>query len=71
MPRKIRDLIRDLRRAGFELLKDRGKGDHQIWQHPDHENARVGLDGKPGSDAKPYQEDDLKKALDIIQRAGK
>ncbi|MFN8541095.1 MAG: type II toxin-antitoxin system HicA family toxin [Thermomicrobiales bacterium] len=52
MPRKIRQLKSDLRRAGFVELKDRGKGDHSKWQHPDVPAAIVGLDGQDGDDAK-------------------
>jgi len=32
MPRKIRDLLKDLRKAGFEL--DRQKGSHRQFKHP-------------------------------------
>jgi len=31
MPRKIRDLLKDLRKAGFEL--DRQKGSHRQFVH--------------------------------------
>jgi hypothetical protein len=56
MVRKIRNLIRDLKDAGFVLLSDRGAGDHQLWRHPET-NTTVGLDGKDRDDAKPYQEE--------------
>ena len=32
MPRKLRELRADLRRAGFHNRG--GKGDHQNWEHP-------------------------------------
>jgi predicted RNA binding protein YcfA (HicA-like mRNA interferase family) len=52
MPRKIRELISDLRRAGF---RDRGgKGIHRNFEHP--HGQRVTISGNPGDDAKPYQE---------------
>ncbi|MBA3415976.1 MAG: type II toxin-antitoxin system HicA family toxin, partial [Chloroflexia bacterium] len=35
MPRKIRQLESDLRRAGFVERTDRGKGSHRVWTHPD------------------------------------
>lgn len=70
MPRKIRDLIRDLRDAGFELDPKRGKGDHQVWEHPRVVGARVVLDGKGSDDAKPYQEKQVKTELAKIRRAG-
>jgi predicted RNA binding protein YcfA (HicA-like mRNA interferase family) len=59
MPRKIRQLIRDLQRAGFV---DRGeKGAHRNFRH---ENAvNVTLSGKPGDDAMPYQERAVKEAI--------
>jgi predicted RNA binding protein YcfA (HicA-like mRNA interferase family) len=31
--RKLRDLERELREAGFEPLAHRGKGSHTIWLH--------------------------------------
>jgi predicted RNA binding protein YcfA (HicA-like mRNA interferase family)/predicted RNase H-like HicB family nuclease len=52
MPRKIRELIRDLEQAGF--VNRGGRGDHRNFQHP--HGIRVGLSGNPGEDAKPYQE---------------
>ena len=59
MPRKIRDLIRDLKSAGFE---DRGgKGSHRNLKHP--AGVRITISGNPGSDAKPYQEHAVRKAL--------
>ena len=59
MPRKIRELISDLKRAGF---KDRGgKGSHRNFLHD--KGTRVTLSGNPGDDAKPYQEKDIKAAI--------
>ena len=53
MPRKIRELIRDLLRAGFE---DRGgKGSHRNFVHP-RVGKPVTLSGHEGDDAKRYQE---------------
>jgi predicted RNA binding protein YcfA (HicA-like mRNA interferase family) len=49
MPRKIRELIRDLERAGFT---DRGgKGNHRNFVHPKVARALT-LAGNPGDDAK-------------------
>lgn len=64
MPRKIRDLIRDLQQAGFE---DRGgKGSHRNFAHP--KLARpITITGKAGDDAKPYQEKAVKKAISESQ----
>ncbi len=58
MPRKIRQLIADLERAGF--MNRGGKGSHRNFIHP--KGLRVLLSGNPGDDAKHYQERDVKKA---------
>jgi predicted RNA binding protein YcfA (HicA-like mRNA interferase family) len=62
MPRKIRELIRDLEKAGF--VNRGGKG-HRNFEHP--RGLRVTLSGKPGSDAKPYQEREVKQAIQETQ----
>lgn len=59
MPRKIRELIRDLTRAGF--IDRGGKGSHRRFQHPT--GARVTLSGNSGDDAKAYQELDVARAI--------
>ena len=61
MPRKIRELIADLQAVGFS---DRGgKGSHRNYVHP--EVARpVTISGKPGEDAKQYQERAVKRAIE-------
>jgi predicted RNA binding protein YcfA (HicA-like mRNA interferase family) len=60
VPRKIRQLIADLGKAGFA---DRGgKGSHRNFLHP--KGIRITISGKPGADAKPYQEKDVKKAIE-------
>lgn len=59
MPKKIRELIRTLKRAGFE---DRGgKGSHRNFSHPN--GAKLTLSGNPSEDAKRYQERDVERAL--------
>ncbi|AFM12112.1 type II toxin-antitoxin system HicA family toxin [Turneriella parva] len=64
MPRKIRELIADLERAGF---KDRGgKGSHRNFTHPAMQQI-VTISGKNGDDALPYQEKAVKKALDLTK----
>jgi predicted RNA binding protein YcfA (HicA-like mRNA interferase family) len=60
MPRKIRELIHDLERAGF--LDRGGKGGHRNFLHPRLRRA-VTLSGKMGDDAKPYQEKAVKAAV--------
>lgn len=59
MPRKLRELIRDLKRAGF--VRSGGKGSHQKYKHP--EGIKVTLSGNPGDDAKAYQELDVTRAI--------
>jgi predicted RNA binding protein YcfA (HicA-like mRNA interferase family) len=59
MPRKVRDLIGDLTKAGF--VDRGGKGSHRNLKHPS--GAKITVSGSLGDDAKPYQERDVKKAL--------
>jgi predicted RNA binding protein YcfA (HicA-like mRNA interferase family) len=59
MPPKVRDLERELRRAGF--VPASGKGSHRKYKHPS--GAQVTLSGQGGADAKPYQEDNVRNAL--------
>ena len=51
MPKKIRELIRELEAAGF--LDRGGKGSHRNFLHP--MGVALTLSGQPGDDAKPYQ----------------
>ena len=59
MARKIRQLIRDLERAGF--VNRGGRGSHRNFQHP--AGVRVTISGKEGDDAKPYQEREVEQAI--------
>jgi predicted RNA binding protein YcfA (HicA-like mRNA interferase family) len=65
MPRKIRELIRDLEHAGF--VNRGGKGSHRKFSHPSVEKSVV-LAGKEGDDAKSYQERDVKRAIEESKR---
>ncbi|MBC8255906.1 MAG: type II toxin-antitoxin system HicA family toxin [Candidatus Marinimicrobia bacterium] len=59
MPRKIRQLIQDLKSAGF---KDRGgKGSHRNFKHKN--GVVLTISGQLGSDAKPYQEKLIKSKI--------
>jgi predicted RNA binding protein YcfA (HicA-like mRNA interferase family) len=60
MPRKIRELIQDLRAAGF--VDRGGRGDHRNFVHPKVAKP-VGLSGNPGDDARHYQEKAVKAAI--------
>lgn len=59
MPGKIRELIRDLKKAGF--VDRGGKGSHRNYTHP--QGAKITLSGKSSHDAKRYQERDVEKAI--------
>lgn len=59
MPRKVRELIHDLERAGF--VNRRGKGSHRNFMHP--RGVRITISGHPGEDALRYQERDAARAL--------
>ncbi len=60
MPRKIRELKEQLRRAGF--IQRSGRGSHSVWRHP-RLNGVVVISGGEGDDAKPYQERDVRRVL--------
>ena len=55
MPRKIRQLIKDLENAGF--LDRGGKGSHRNFIHP--KGIAITISGKLGDDAKQYQEKEV------------
>ncbi|MCU0783278.1 MAG: type II toxin-antitoxin system HicA family toxin [Verrucomicrobia bacterium] len=63
MPRKVRQLIADLEKAGF--LNRGGKGSHRNFTHP--KGLRVTMSGGAGEDAKHYQERDLRRALVAVK----
>lgn len=52
MPPKVRELIGDLKRAGF--VDRGGKGSHRNFVHPKVTKPVV-ISGNPGDDAKHYQ----------------
>ena len=59
MPRKIRELLSELQKAGF---KNRGgKGSHRNLEH--HAGVRITISGNPGDDAKLYQEKEVKQKI--------
>ena len=63
MPPKIKELIKRLESAGF--INRGGKGSHRNYKHP--EGINITISGKLSGDAKPYQEKDMKKALERIK----
>jgi predicted RNA binding protein YcfA (HicA-like mRNA interferase family) len=64
MPRKIKELISDLEKAGF--VNRGGKGSHRNYEHP--RGARVTISGKLSDDAKPYQEREVKTTIKEVQQ---
>ena len=59
MPRKLRELIADLKRAGF--VDRGGKGSHRNFGHP--LGVKITLSGRSGDDAKPHQERIVRAAI--------
>ena len=55
MPRKLRELVSELIREGF--VDRGGKGSHRNFVHP--AGVRLTLSGRPGDDAKRYQEQEV------------
>jgi len=53
VPRTLRELKADLRRAGFAEAP--GRGSHTGWRHP-LLAEKLTLSGRDGDDAQPYQE---------------
>ena len=67
MPRKIRELIEDLKNVGFYEIPIGGKGSHRKFTHAKYAGA-VTISGKFGEDAKPYQERQVKQALEKVKQ---
>jgi predicted RNA binding protein YcfA (HicA-like mRNA interferase family) len=61
VPRKVRELIRDLEQAGF--LNRGGRGSHRNFVHPNVERP-VTISGKEGDDALQYQERAVRLAIE-------
>ena len=57
-------MIRDLEQAGF--VNRGGKGDHRNYEHP--KGIRVTVSGQLGDDAKPYQEKEVRRAVEESQQ---
>ncbi|MBT3229193.1 MAG: type II toxin-antitoxin system HicA family toxin [Candidatus Marinimicrobia bacterium] len=61
MPGKIRELIAELKAAGF--VDRGGKGSHRNFIHP--RGVILTLSGKSGTYAKPYQEKLVAKQIEV------
>jgi predicted RNA binding protein YcfA (HicA-like mRNA interferase family) len=59
MPPKIRELIKQLEKAGFSNRG--GKGSHRNYIHP--KGLAITISGKLGDDAKKYQEKEVKRKI--------
>jgi len=68
MPRKVRDLIRDLEQAGFREIPGAGKGSHRKFAHAKFPGA-VTISGDKNDDAKRYQEKQVKQAVEVVNEA--
>ena len=66
MPRKIRELISDLRAAGFNEIAG-GKGSHRKYSHERYPGA-ITVSGKAGDDAKRYQEKQVAQAIESLKK---
>jgi predicted RNA binding protein YcfA (HicA-like mRNA interferase family) len=66
MPRKIRELVASLERAGWVLV-DGGKGSHRKFSHA-KSSRKVILSGQLGADALHYQEKQVKQAVREVQK---
>ena len=63
MPRKIRQLKAELRKAGVYQVSQ--EGSPTKWKHPLVPTSTLSLSGHDGDDAKPYQE---KHVCDLLQQ---
>ena len=61
MPRKIKQLIKDLESAGFQGRD--GKGSHRNFEHA-ATGTNLTLSGQLGADARIYQEKDIREAIE-------
>ena len=64
MPKKIRELIERLKKAGF--VDRGGKGSHRNFRHPAGE--KITISGNPGHDAKKYQKREVKKVIREVKK---
>lgn len=65
MPPKVRELIRDLEKAGFENRG--GKGSHRNFVHP-NVSKPITVSGKLGDDARQYLIKAVKSAIEEAEK---
>lgn len=64
VPKKIREPIGDLKKAGF--VDRGGKGSHRNFVHPS--GKIVVLSGSPSKDAKRYQEKQVREGIEEVKK---
>lgn len=64
MPRKVRQLRADLKKAGF--VSRSGKGSHTFWEHPNFPDLATTISGHDGDDAEKYQEREVRRLLKAL-----
>jgi len=67
VPRKVRELVKELLDAGFAQVPGGGKGSHRKFTHAKYPGA-VTVSGADGADAKKYQEKQIKRAIEEVER---
>jgi predicted RNA binding protein YcfA (HicA-like mRNA interferase family) len=65
VPKKIRELIKDLKKAGF--VSRGGKGSHRNFEHPS--GAKFTVSGKEGDDALRYQEKGVREQIEASKKS--
>jgi predicted RNA binding protein YcfA (HicA-like mRNA interferase family) len=65
MPRKVRQIKAELKKAGFSWRP--GKGSHTVWRHPLLPHIKVTVSGGDGDDAQDYQEKEAREALRALE----
>ena len=64
MPKKIRELIQSLKKAGF--VDRGGKGSHRNFKHPG--GNKITISGSPGDDAMKYQKRAVKQVIREVKK---
>ncbi len=63
MPRKLRQLIKDIADSNFRLVAGEGKGSHRKFVHRQFPEVTVMLSGQDGHDAHHYQEKHIRERI--------
>ena len=67
MPRKVRELVKDLMDEGFVEIQGAEKGSHRKYTHARFSGA-VTISGKLGDDSKLNQEKQVKQAIEEVSK---